>query len=136
MKALTTAIYAKAAGSAFETAIGGRLYKGRAPEGATYPYAVYLLVSDVPDPTFTEQLEDVVIQFSLFSNASSSSEVEDIYTALKALYDDCTLTITGETLLYMTRQNATLTPEEHTTQAGTVEVWHYAVDYSLKTKVG
>jgi len=134
MKALTTAIYAKAAGSAFETAIGGRFYKGRAPEGAAYPYAVYLLVSDVSDPTFTEQLEDVVIQFSLFSNASSSGEIEDIFKNLKALYDDCALTIVGSTHIWMMRQNATLSPEEHTTPAGTVEVWHYAIDYSIMTQ--
>lgn len=137
MKALSTAIFGKCAvGTTLHTAIGGRLYKGRAPEGAAYPYAVFLLVSDVSDPTFTEQLEDVVIQFSLFSSASSSGQIEDIFAALKVLYDDCELTITGETLLYMRRQNATLFAEEHTTPDGTVEVWHYAVDYALMTKVG
>jgi hypothetical protein len=136
VKALTTALFAKCTvGSALHTSIGGRLYKGRGPDGATYPYAVYLLVSDVPDPTFAEQLEEVLVQFSLFSKASSSGEVEDCFTNLKALYDDCSLTISGETLLWMRRRNATLMVEDHTTPDGTVAVWHYAVEYSIMTQV-
>lgn len=136
MKALSTAIYGKLSGSALASHIGTRLYKGRAPEGATYPYIVYMIVSDVPENTFTENLESVLIQFSIFSITSGSTEVEDIYTDLKALYDDCTMTITGETLLYMLREHATLMVEDHTTTSGTVQAWHYAVDYSLMTKVG
>lgn len=135
MKALSQAIYSYSVNSAFSNAIGGRFYKARAPEGTIYPYAIYLLVSDVPDNTFTENLEDVLIQFSLFSSASSSTEVEDMFTALKALYDDCALTITGSTLIWMQRGLASLDPEEHTTQDGTVEVWHYSVEYSIKTQV-
>lgn len=136
MKAISTALFGKCAvGTALHTALGGRLYKGMAPDGVAYPYAVYLLVSDVSNPTFTEQLEDMTIQFSLFSSASSSGEVEDLFTALKALYDDCSLTVTGETLLWCQRENATLMVEDHTTPDGTVAVWHYAVDYNIKTQV-
>jgi len=131
---LTTALMTKFSGSALDTALAGRLFKGRAPEGAAYPYAVYLIVSDVPEKTFTEDFEDVLIQFSLFSSASSSSEVEDLFTYLKALYDECAMTITGSTLVWMKRVNATLTVEDHTTPDGTVEVWHYAVDYEVKTE--
>ena len=87
MKALTTAIFAKCAvGTSLDTALGGRIYKHRAPDRTAYPYAVFLLVSDVPEMTYTEAFENVLIQFSLFSDASSSGEVEDLYTALKALY--------------------------------------------------
>jgi len=137
LKALSTAIFAKCAvGTDFYTDISGRLYKGRAPANATYPYAVYMLVSDVPDFTFTEDFERVLIQFSLFSLTSGTTQVEDMFTHLKALYDDCALTITGETLLWMRRENAILMPEDHTTTAGTAQVWHYSVDYSVFTKVG
>ena len=136
MKALTTALFGKATGSSFLTAVGSRFYKHRAPENAVFPYAVYGLVSDTSDPTFAEQLEDVLIQFDLYSSASSSGEVEDLYTYLKSLYDDCTFAITGETLLSCVRENAVLFVEDYTTTAGTVEVWHYAVDYRIRTKVG
>lgn len=135
MKALTTAIYAKASGSAFSTAIGGRLYKGRAPDGAVYPYVVYMVISETPDPTFSDDLENVLVQFSIFSSASSSGEAEDIYALLCALYDNCALTITGETMIYMQRQVATPMVEDHVTVSGTLEVWHYAVDYAVLTRV-
>lgn len=136
MKALTTAIFGKcAAGTTLHTAIGGRLYKGRAPQNATHPYIVYQVVSDVPDNTFAEHLEDVLLQFSIYSTSSSTSEIEDIFAALKALYDDCTLTVTGGTLLWMRRQNAILNNEEYTTPTGTEYGWAYAVDYSIKLRL-
>ena len=135
MKDLTTGIYGKISGSSFSSDIGGRLYKGQAPDGATYPYAVYLLVSAVPDLTFTSKYEDVVIQFSLFSTASGSTEIEDMYTHLTALYDECTLSITGETLIWMVREFANLSIEEHTTPTGTQRVWAYHVRYRVIVKV-
>lgn len=132
MKALSSAIFAKCAvGTALHSSIGGRLCKGRAPEAAEYPYVVFSLVSDVPADTFKSNLEDVNIQFSIFSSASSSGEAEDIFTNLKALYDDCSLTISGNTLIWMKRENAQLMPEEHTVPGGLQDVWHYAVDYSV-----
>ena len=131
---LTKAIYAKLAGSALASDIGGRLHKGRAPEGTEYPYVVYMVISDVPEKTFTEDFENVVIQFSLFSaTQSSSNEVETMFADLKTLYDECSLTITGSTLLRMKRAIATLMVEDHTLPPphGTVEVWHNAVDYEV-----
>lgn len=137
MKALTTAIFAKMTSSTDLYAdIGGRLFKGRAEEGAEYPYAVYMVVSNSPDKVFNASYEETIIQFSLFSAASGSTEVEDMYTHLKALYDECTMTITGETLIQMIRENATLMIEDHTVPGkGTNRVWHYAVDYRVTTKV-
>lgn len=136
MKNLTTAIYGKLSGSALASHIGTRLYKGRAPTNASYPYIVYNLISNYPDDTFSEDLENAIIQFSIFSTTSGSTEAEDIYADLKTLYDDCTMTITGETLLYMMRTHAILMVEDHTTDSGTIKVWHYAVDYEIMTKVG
>lgn len=135
MKNLTTAIYGKLSGSALASHIGTRMYKGRAPEEAVYPYIVYLLVSDVPNLTFSESFKDVVIQFSLFSSTSSSTEVEDMYADLKTLYDECSMTITSETLVWMIRQNTAQMVEDHTTKDGLIQVWHYAVDYYLMVKV-
>ena len=132
MKNLTTAVFAKCAvGTSLYTAVGGRIYKGRAPETTVYPYVVFFVVTDVPGKTFTEDYEDVLFQFSLFSSTSGTTEVENMFTYLKALYDECSLTITGNTLVWMKRGNATLLAEEHTTASGTTEVWHYAVDYSI-----
>lgn len=134
MKNLTTAIFGKLAGSLLNTDIGGRLYKGQAPDKAVYPYVVYMLVSDTPDDAFAKKGENALFQFSLFSSASGSTEVEDMYSHLKTLYDDCALSPTGSTLIWMRRMNATLMVEDHTTLQGSQKVWHYAVDYEITTQ--
>jgi hypothetical protein len=126
---LTTGIYAKLAGSALNTSIGGRLYKAYAPEGAIYPYVVFFIVTDIPEYPGGKTIEKYSIQFSLFSSASGSTEVEGILTNLRALYDDCVLTITGNTPIYFIRENFTATREEHTTVAGTIGVFHYIQEY-------
>lgn len=133
MKALTQAIFAKCAvGTSLHTAIGGRLFKGRAPSSAAYPFIVYEVISDVPTDTFTEHIEEVMIQFSIFSsNRQSADEVEDLFGYLKTLYDNCELTISGYTHILMTRGNASLMSEEVTTKSGTEEIWHYAVEYTV-----
>lgn len=129
---LTTAIYGKLSGSALAGHIANRLFKGRAPEGTDYPYAVFFVVSDSPIKTFTENFEDVLIQFSLFSATSGTTEVENMFTDLKTLYDECAMTIINTTWFHwMRRQNATLIADDVTTPAGTIQVWHYIVDYEL-----
>jgi len=131
---LSTAIYGKLSGSALADHIGTRLYKGRAPENATYPYIVFMIVSNVPEKTFSENFEITTIQFSIFSSTSGSTEAENIYTDLKTLYDECAMTVTSSTWFYwMKRLNATLMVEDHTVKAGTIQVWHYAVDYEIMT---
>jgi len=136
MKTLTKAIMGKKAGSSFNTAIGGRLYKTIADEDAVYPYSVFKVVNDRPEYTFKNTFEDVIIQFSLFSASNSSSEVEDLFTYLKTVYDDCALTLTGSSLIWMVRQNANLILEEHTVKPSSggesiIWVWAYHVDYNI-----
>lgn len=127
MKYLTTAIYAKLSGSLLDTDIGGRLYKGQAPQGAEYPYVVFSIISDIPEKTFTEDYENVLIQFSLFSDEEGSAEIEDMFAHLKTLYDECSLTITSSTLVWMKRQNAIQIKDD--------DVWIYHVDYEVLTSL-
>lgn len=131
MKALTTAIYGLLAGTTLNTAIGGRLYKIRAPQGVTAPYIVFFVINDVYNPTFTEDIEEVLIQFSIFSEASGTTEIEDIYDKLKLVYDNQTFAPTGNTVWIMQRQNATLTSGEADVEAGTGEYFQYDVDYEV-----
>ena len=131
MKALTTAIYGKMAGSAFGTAIGSRLFKGQAPDGTEYPYSVYQLVTNSPERTFTEDFENTTIQFSLFSTASGTTEIENMFSALKALYDEQSFTIAGSTLVWMRRATTVFNVEDHTTPTGTQRVWAYHVDFEI-----
>jgi len=106
LKALRNAIYAKCAGSALDTLIGGQIYYGKAPTGTRYPYVVFSRVTGNIEKTFSEEYDLPLIQFSAFSaNSTSSNEVHDIAEAVKALYDECSLTITGSTLVWMRLQN-------------------------------
>lgn len=131
MKALFTAIKARldaktgdpAANNAAYIALGGRLYLHMAPQGATAPYAVYMLISNVPDWTFTDGHERATIQFSIYSAAQSASEVCDAMDALQALYDDCALAVTGFSPLYMQRGLSRLLRDEDT--------WAYHVEYDV-----
>jgi hypothetical protein len=133
MKNLTTAIFGHMTG-AFKTLISGRMYKIRAPQKATYPYVVFYIVNNVPRNTFTENIEDTLVQFSIFSTASSSLEIEDIYTELIALYDNCRLTITGNTHIKMDRESSYLTSIPADTDLGTQEIWQYDIEYSTMMK--
>src|SRR4030042_126779 len=131
MKALTTAIYGKLAGSTLEGYCGTRLYKGRAEEMAIYPYAEFGVITGSPVYSFSERFENPTIQFDLFSSENGTTQIEDMFTALCALYDDCALSPTSETLIHMRRSNYNLISEEHTVSSGVQQVWHYSIDYDI-----
>ena len=132
---LSKAIWGELSGSALSAHIANRMYKGQAPEGTDYPYAVYLIVTDTPEHTFTEDYENVIVQFSLFSTSSGTTEVENMYTDLKTLYDEKSFSITGSTLIWMRRTNAAFIVEDHTTPSGTQRVWAYHVDFEVLTSL-
>jgi len=136
MKNFTKALYTKAGSSAFMTSIGNRLFENEAPDGAAFPYCVYQIVSDVKEWEFTERFRDILVQFSIFSTASGSTEIKDIYTNLIALYDECSFSITSNTLVWMWRNNLTTMRDEVTTPIGTLGVWHYSVDFDAYIEVG
>lgn len=94
--------------NAFWLDIGGRLFFGDAPAGTNLsdgPYAVLLMVSDVDDDPFAGTKRDVYVQFSLFSGASSPAEILDMDAHLTALFKNVTFTVTGWTVVSMTRVN-------------------------------
>ncbi|HQN18884.1 MAG TPA: hypothetical protein PKV86_07090 [Syntrophobacteraceae bacterium] len=124
MKTLFQAIMGRFAGSALSTALGGRLYNSVAAQTATPPFGVFMLVAGTPDWTFTEAQEDVLIQFSLFDSNASVGPICDAYELLTALFDDCKLSVTGWTHLYMHRQSQQLVREEEDPGC-----WHYIIEY-------
>ena len=132
---LTAAIWGRLAGSALSAHIANRMFKGQAPKGVDYPYAVFFVVSDVPDHTFTEDFEDVILQFSLFSMASGTTEIENMYDDLKTLYDECEFSIEEEELIWMRESNSIFLVEDHTTPMGTRRVWVYHVEFEIKTLI-
>lgn len=131
MESLKKAIYTKFTAevggvhNAFYTVLAGRFYFERAPQNAVLPYAVYHLISDVPDYNFTSTFETVRIQIDLFSSSQSSTEVDSFYEKLKLLFDWCSLTVAGNVHLYMKRVLARQSqdPED--------DNWTYNVDYEI-----
>lgn len=112
-------------GGSFHDAVT-KLRFGWAEPKDVLPYAVYHIISNTPDWQFGDTYyENVRVQFSLFSESNSSTEVEQLYTYLKELYDWCTLVVTGYTCLYMRRVSASLTRDT------TYNVWQYNVDYEV-----
>ena len=132
---LLTAIYSKFSGSAISADVGGRIYLDQAPEGCEFPYCVFFIVSDVPEKTFTEDFENIIIQFSLFSSSSGAAEITGMFADLKTLFDECSLTITGSALVWMKRQNLVTMVDEITVQDASQMVRHWAVDYAIMTSL-
>jgi hypothetical protein len=134
LKNILTAIYSKFSGSAFSTDVGGRIYLDEAPNGAEFPYCVFFVVSGIPDNVFGKKGKETLIQFSLFSKSQSVTEIATMYADLRALFDECTLSITGNTFIDMHEENLVTMVDEVTTPDGTSTVKHWAVDYQITTQ--
>ena len=100
MNALLTAIFTRFSGSDFSTDIGGRMYSRYAPQGTPFPYAVVSIPVDLGDWMFVERFDDLDVQFNLFSQSTSETEIGTMLTNLRSRYDDTTLSVTGYTHLY------------------------------------
>lgn len=116
----------------FYDAIGGRLYQEEAPEHTVYPYAVFKHINDNQIDTFDSEIDDIIIQFSIYSEKSSSVEIHGAMTYLKALFNDCAFTVANGTVVCFYRLNDGLQREEvTTTKSGVQKVWHYHIDYNV-----
>jgi hypothetical protein len=102
--AVLTGIFSKFSGSALATALTSRMYSRYAPQNTTFPYAVVDLSTGISDPIFALDIEDFDVVFNLFSKSPGETEITGLYSNLIALYDDCSLTITGYTHIYMQRE--------------------------------
>ncbi len=106
--------------------VNGQLYKAEADRAnATLPYIVYYIVSNLRDDTLQESFEDTLVQFSIFSDADSSTEIEGIYGKLKELYDWCNLNVSGKKVTYMKRVGTRFVRNVEE------EYWQYDVDYRV-----
>ena len=131
MNNLLTAIMTKCTGSALSTAVGGRIFLDEAPEGSEFPYVVFSIISGTPQDTFSEKIEETLIQFSLYSISSGAAEITAMYAALKTLLDGQLLTITDNTCIWVMRQNLTTMIDEITTPSGTFGAKHWDAGYSI-----
>ena len=124
MQVLFTGLYNKYNGDTDLKAVITDMYLKEAPQDAVLPYVVYHKISGVPDYTYTEDMENVIIQFNIFDDNSSSTTINDIYAKLTALFDWCTLTVLGWNSIYM--------KEEFGYLENMNDVWNYMVSYRLE----
>lgn len=131
MKNLLAAINTKITGSSLATSVGNRFYLDSAPDGATFPYVVFSIVSGYPMDAFVERVNDITIQFSLFSTSSGLLEIGTMYDYLVALFDDATFAVSGDTLLMCKRENMVTMLTDITTSGGAMGCRHWAIDYRM-----
>lgn len=90
--------------NAFNTAIGGRVYYGEAPQEGAMPYAVYFGLPFNEENSFTEDLDDVSFQINVYSDLDSPLSSGDIIEKARALLDGATLTVTGADPITLMRE--------------------------------
>lgn len=119
MNVLFDAVYTR-----WTAVMGARtLYNTEADDEASFPYSTMTIVGDIADWTFTEDFEDVLIQFNLFSETPACTEVGATFEALKTAFDKHALTITGYTTISLERGVANLVRVDNK--------WQYIVQYRI-----
>jgi hypothetical protein len=128
MKTLFDAIYSKFnTSNTFRAAIGGRFYIGEAPDGAVFPYAVYNLITNIPDHYFdSDTIEEPTVQISIYSEDYGAAAIGIIAGYCKTLFDDASLSVTGYGFLSFIRSRESLLREPDNL------VWNYSVDYEIR----
>ncbi len=125
MQVLFEGIWDKYDGSALESEINGMFFT-EAPQGTAYPYGVYHLISNVPSWTFDADMENFIVQFNLYSDKSSSTDINTAFLALTTLYDWCDLDVDGYSHIYMKRELSDLTKES--------DIWNYFIQYRVEVQ--
>jgi len=113
--------------SGFYNDVSGRLFHNVAPQGSTFPYCVYFSVDDLDDLDFSDEHEDFLLQFNIFSKSNSALEAGELFESLKTMFDDCNLNVTGWRHLEFKR-NMTV-PNNDFGQVPPVQ--GYSVDYNV-----
>lgn len=144
MNNLLEAIKNKMIGSALEATVGGRIYFDFA-DANEYPRVVYHIISATPDDTFTENYDNTLIQFDLFSAKSAgAAEITTMYQNLIALFSttrsdgsinrSCQLTLADGNIVSIRYSNLVTLSEDldEPLPDGSTGLYHYAVDFEVE----
>ncbi len=106
---LSTALTTKVIGTdnTFNDAIGGRFFPDgdKKEETATKPYATYMIISQIPDDTFTAEIDNVLIQIKNVSDSSSKGEADANNKLLRDLLQGTKLTVSNHVGVQLLRTN-------------------------------
>lgn len=85
------------------------LYNTEAEDDVVYPYGVFSLISATTEHAdFTVDWENCLIQFNLFDDDPSSSDISDAYKALKDAFHKFDLNIAGSETISLVKEVANL----------------------------
>lgn len=115
----------------FNTGINGQLFENMATEDAVYPYAVYSISSGKPEYTFTEDLIDVKLSLSIYSDDMDSSVIKTLYRKASVWFDECALTITTSVLIWLREMDILSRVIDHITKSGVKKVREYLLQFDL-----
>ena len=101
------------------------LYMTLAPPQTAFPYITYALISNPPLWVFSARaMENMTIQFSIFSDADAETEVSAIYALLASCFDNVNMPVCGDySSVMMQRTNSVLLKPDN--------VWQYVVTYQF-----
>lgn len=86
-------------------ALGGRLYYESAPEQEIFPYGVFSIISEVPVAYLdTTVITDYIVQFNLYSDKTSSYEINTLSEYLYTLFEESSIVITGKNTVRMNKE--------------------------------
>lgn len=105
--------------------IAGDIYFEEAPQNTSFPYVVYYLISKVPEYYLDEKtFEEVIIQFSIYDDDKSASDIMTYYAELVGDFDHASsISVTGYTVLNFEREFENL---DRDIENG---IWHYSIRY-------
>jgi len=123
---LKEAIFTKltAAGD-FNTNIGGRVYYGIADQPIVYPCCVYSFYADNHSFDSGNKWEEIFIQFSMFSNDSSSAGVTTLESNLIDLLDGAILSFPSFVQIQLKRLSKRYLIDSN-------KVWNSIVEYRIE----
>ena len=124
MKVLIEGIYNQfLTANTFRTAVP-RFHLNNAPQSSSKPYAVFQLITNVAEYNFTSTFDEAEIQIDIIDD-NTDSNILDYADYCMALFDDCTLSVTGYQFVKMERDWNQLSedPEE--------EIQRYTIQYTV-----
>lgn len=131
MQNLIDAIKAKYASSTLSDDVNGRIDLDESAD-MTLPRIVWFVVTGTPDDVFAKKGSQILVQFSIFVALTSGiAAMTTIYNDLHTFFDECELTIAGNTHLLMRETNLTTMVEADTTTEGAPGVRHWAADFEV-----
>jgi len=131
MNALYSAIhnhFSSTTGSGFYKDVSGQLYPAAASQEATFPYCTYFSAAAVTDIDFTDEREDFLLQFDIYSRNNSPFEAGNLLESLKTMFDNCSLTVTGWNHLQFQRKDPGIPMNDY---SQVPPIMRYKIEYDV-----